>query len=58
MSEPAVGPYTRSSVSVLGPTLQRLTELRRELSLSERRDMSMDDVVQWMLDRIDAADLP
>jgi hypothetical protein len=43
---------------VLGPTFQRLTELRRELSLSERRDMSMDDVVQWMLDRIDAADLP
>ena len=48
----------RTTVSVTGDVLARLAALRRTLSVSEGRDMSMSDVVGWMLDRIDAADLP
>jgi hypothetical protein len=45
-------------VGVTVPVHDRLGELRRQVALAEHRDLSLSDAVEWMLDRLDAADLP
>jgi hypothetical protein len=46
------------TVGVRKPVHERLSQLRREVALAEHRDMTLSDAVEWMLDRLDAADLP
>jgi hypothetical protein len=47
-----------SSVRISREVFERLSALKRQLSVSEGVDMSPDTTIEWMLDRIDAADLP
>jgi hypothetical protein len=47
-----------SSVRISREVFERLSALKRQLSVSEGVDMSPDTTIEWMLNRIDAADLP
>jgi hypothetical protein len=47
-----------SSVRISREVFERLSALKRQLSVAEGVDMSPDTTIEWMLDRIDAADLP
>lgn len=49
----------RTTVAVDWDTLDRLNELLIAVQASEKRGrMNLGEVIAWMLDRIDAADLP
>jgi hypothetical protein len=48
----------RTTISVSRATWVRVGDLRRSVAEREKRDLTMADAVEWMLDRLDAADLP
>lgn len=51
-------PEGRTSVAVSWPVRTRLEDLERAIAAKEKRRMTADLTIAWMLDRIDAADLP
>ena len=48
----------RTSIAVSWPVRERLEQLERAVAAKENRRMTADATIAWMLDRIDAADLP
>jgi hypothetical protein len=48
----------RTTISVSRATWMRVGALRRAVAEKESKDLTMADAVEWMLDRLDAADLP
>jgi hypothetical protein len=48
----------RTTINVSRDTHARLADLMRSVASKERRTLTMGDAVEWMLDRLDAADLP
>lgn len=48
----------RTTVAVSWPVRTRLEALEREIAAKEHRRMTADLTIAWLLDRIDALDLP